>query len=90
MHHLARDELGDGEPDDVRGAVDIGDDVPSRSSRPASDIVTGTVAVGPSCGQDCFEDGRAHGVAAAGDVEREFRSELSDAGCAAALPLGPE
>ena len=73
MHHLSGDELGDGEPDDVRGAVDIGDDAPDFDAReparfgakpqhdlvavdcvdisPGSlDIVTGTVAVGPSCG----------------------------------------
>lgn len=40
--------------------------------------------------QDRFEDCRAHGVAAAGDVERELGSERLDAGCAGALPLGPE
>ena len=40
--------------------------------------------------QDRFEDCRAHGVAAAGDVERELGGERLDAGCAGALPLGPE
>jgi hypothetical protein len=55
----------------------------------ASDILTGAVAVGAVVRrQDGIEDCRASGGAAAGDVEREFGSELSDAGCAAALPLG--
>jgi hypothetical protein len=40
--------------------------------------------------QDRFEDRRAHGVAAAGDVERELGGERLDAGCAGALPLGPK
>ncbi|HSK82666.1 MAG TPA: hypothetical protein VK902_04580 [Rubrobacter sp.] len=40
--------------------------------------------------QDRFEDRRAHGVAAAGDLERELGGERRDAGCAGALPLGPE
>ena len=40
--------------------------------------------------QDRFEDRRAHGVAAAGDVERELGGERLDAGRAGALPLGPE
>jgi hypothetical protein len=40
--------------------------------------------------QDRFEDCRAHGVAAAGDVERELGGERLDAGCAGALPLGPK
>jgi hypothetical protein len=40
--------------------------------------------------QDRFEDRRAHGVAAAGDVERELGGERLDAGCASALPLGPQ
>jgi len=40
--------------------------------------------------QDRFEDRRAHGVAAAGDVERELGGKCRDAGCAGALPLGPE
>lgn len=28
MHHLARDELREREPDDVHGPVDVGDDAP--------------------------------------------------------------
>jgi hypothetical protein len=40
--------------------------------------------------QDGFENRRAHGVAAAGDVERELGGERRDAGCAGALPLGPQ
>jgi hypothetical protein len=39
--------------------------------------------------QDRFEDRRAHGVAAAGDVERELGGERLDAGRAGAPPLGP-
>jgi hypothetical protein len=33
VHHLSGDELCDGEPDDVRGAVDVGDDAPDFAAR---------------------------------------------------------
>ena len=36
MHHLSRDELGDGELDDVRGAVDVGDGTSALVRPPGS------------------------------------------------------
>jgi hypothetical protein len=36
VHHLSRDELGDGEPNDLHGAVHVGDDVPDFGAREAA------------------------------------------------------